>query len=252
MSSEKPRMEWQSLLTAGIEFSRLNNDSQVWQSISMNASNAAIYILGPNSLQNELLVNFLQQESAITAEVASIPPPKDPAALFNTPPASSLALLDCYQQTDLQCWSNLISHRRRKTSPDHRMALFNILPDHNIERLAVEKGLAGVLYATDPLSIFAKGVQEMLNGELWYSRKTMSRFLKEKQNTTAISQTAADTLTLREREILIAIATGASNKEIAYELNISLHTVKTHIYNIYRKIKVPNRLQAAFWAAHYL
>ncbi len=59
-------------------------------------------------------------------------------------------------------------------------------------------------------------------------------------------------LTSREKEILTRIASGASNREIADALFISHHTVKTHIYNIYKKIKVPNRFQAALWIAENL
>ena len=59
-------------------------------------------------------------------------------------------------------------------------------------------------------------------------------------------------LTHREREILKTIATGASNAEIAQALFISVHTVKTHVYNIFKRIKVSSRLQAALWATKYL
>ena len=59
-------------------------------------------------------------------------------------------------------------------------------------------------------------------------------------------------LTAREKEILDKIAHGNSNKDIADELYISLHTVKTHIYNIFRKIDVSSRIQAVLWKARYI
>lgn len=59
-------------------------------------------------------------------------------------------------------------------------------------------------------------------------------------------------LTPREIEILEQIAQGASNREIAEGLFISHHTVKTHLHNIFQKINVNGRLQAALWAARHL
>ncbi|SMC51074.1 PilZ domain-containing protein [Desulfocicer vacuolatum DSM 3385] len=59
-------------------------------------------------------------------------------------------------------------------------------------------------------------------------------------------------LTPREREILEKIVQGASNRDIADGLYISPHTVKTHLHNIFQKINVSGRLQAALWAAKHL
>jgi len=56
----------------------------------------------------------------------------------------------------------------------------------------------------------------------------------------------------REREVLVGIASGASDEEIAKKLNISLREVKTDINNIYKKLNTPNRLQAVLWAAAHL
>jgi two-component system, NarL family, nitrate/nitrite response regulator NarL len=55
-------------------------------------------------------------------------------------------------------------------------------------------------------------------------------------------------LSPREQEILQALVTGASNKVIAYKLNITEATVKVHLKTLLRKIDVNNRTQAAIWA----
>lgn len=52
-------------------------------------------------------------------------------------------------------------------------------------------------------------------------------------------------LTEREYEVLRQIATGASNKEIARTLSLSLHTVKRHVANILNKLSVDSRVEAA-------
>jgi DNA-binding NarL/FixJ family response regulator len=52
-------------------------------------------------------------------------------------------------------------------------------------------------------------------------------------------------MTTREREIIVLIAEGMSNKEIAQRLNLSTYTVKSHIHNILEKMALHSRLQIA-------
>jgi len=94
--------------------------------------------------------------------------------------------------------------------------------------------------------------KSVFKGELWYSRATVAKLLLESRSFLKAETRAAVPLTARERQILIEISSGAPNQEIADDLFISLHTVKTHIYNIYKKIGVSNRLQATLWVAKYL
>ena len=56
------------------------------------------------------------------------------------------------------------------------------------------------------------------------------------------------TLTTDERSVLILVARGLTNKEIAQTLHISYETVKEHVQHILRKIGVSDRTQAAVWA----
>lgn len=57
-------------------------------------------------------------------------------------------------------------------------------------------------------------------------------------------------LTAREKDILRQVERGATNREIADALQISCHTVKTHLDHIFRKLGVHNRTQAAIKATH--
>jgi DNA-binding NarL/FixJ family response regulator len=55
-------------------------------------------------------------------------------------------------------------------------------------------------------------------------------------------------MTKREREIIVLIADGLSNKEIARRLNLTTYTVKSHVHNILEKMALHSRLQIAKYA----
>ena len=101
---------------------------------------------------------------------------------------------------------------------------------------------------------FLYGIRSALSGEATLPPKLAAGLIDE--YTRLVSRPAPQTqveasfgLTDREREVLNLIALGASNKEIAGELSLSLHTVKSHVRNILNKLHVANRRQAALLAA---
>ncbi len=55
-------------------------------------------------------------------------------------------------------------------------------------------------------------------------------------------------LTAREREVLVAVAEGRSNREISRILSIGERTVQTHLSNVLSKLGLTSRTQAALWA----
>jgi DNA-binding NarL/FixJ family response regulator len=59
---------------------------------------------------------------------------------------------------------------------------------------------------------------------------------------------AAFPLTTREREVAALLARGCSNRQIAHELVISLHTAQRHVENILSKLEFSSRTQVAAWA----
>ena len=87
----------------------------------------------------------------------------------------------------------------------------------------------------------------MINGESYIQPKLIPA-LNNRLVARDVDKDKIDLLTARELEVLIQVANGKFNKEIATSLNISERTVKNHISNIFKKIEVADRTQAAVFA----
>jgi len=59
---------------------------------------------------------------------------------------------------------------------------------------------------------------------------------------------APEPLTIRERQIMLAVSEGATNREIGRRLRLAEGTVKVHLHHIYRKLDIPNRTTLAVLA----
>lgn len=209
-----------------------------------------IYIVSRSRMQNELTASFLQQE--IGARCLAVENLRDILVLDDESiEPARLVLLDCLEKDPESLLLELESFEERVLSRN-LVLLFNVSPSLRIEEEAVMRGVRGFFYTEDTLERFQKGIRAVLEGELWISREIMTRFILEDRRPRRFFKTGVSVLTRREIEILTMAASGATNTEIANELYISRHTVKSHLYNIYKKIEVSSRLQAALWAAENL
>lgn len=125
-----------------------------------------------------------------------------------------------------------------------------ILTVHNeVEYLirAVEIGVDGYILKDSESVELKRAIESVLNGENYIQSSLIpalnARLLNRDSDRDKIEQ-----LTKRELEVLIKVANGMFNKEIALSLNISERTVKNHISNIFKKIQVSDRTQAAVFA----
>lgn len=127
---------------------------------------------------------------------------------------------------------------------------------------------AATLVDTDPekakadmitISLYLRDVISRLNQEVinqsndsafqFNSDKGNQMFNKSYNNNDDVAnKNSIDSLTRREKDVLISIARGMSNKEIGFSLKISERTVKNHVSNIFKKINVMDRTQAALFA----
>ena len=127
------------------------------------------------------------------------------------------------------------------------VALFNMMNGRSIERRAFMRGVSGFFYRQDSLAVVLKGMDALLHGEAWIPHRLLTELTLGRRNGSR-AETDEANLTKRELDVLALIAGGASNEQIGDKLCISPHTVKTHVYNVFKKLQVPNRLQAALWA----
>lgn len=212
------------------------------------ANESMIYIIGPRRLQNETLALCLEQETSarchVGEDLADIPASGGQRGSNQ----DGLVLLDCqgkdpkeFLRQQRPSWRNRVSR--------YLVAFFNVSDDMDLEEDCLVEGVRGLFYERDPFERFVQGVRAVLAGQLWLSREIMTRWLLEGSGVGRLRKSKSAVLTRREAEILALVAVGDTNSEIADKLSISSNTVRTHLYNIFKKINVSNRLQATLWAA---
>ncbi|MBD5479894.1 MAG: response regulator transcription factor [Lachnospiraceae bacterium] len=125
-----------------------------------------------------------------------------------------------------------------------------ILTVHNeIEYLlkAVDIGVDGYILKDSESAELKRAIVTVSEGES-YIQSSLIPALNSRLIARDIDKEKIDSLTKRELEVLIQVANGMFNKEIANALNISERTVKNHLSNIFKKIDVSDRTQAAVFA----
>ncbi|WP_261894368.1 LuxR C-terminal-related transcriptional regulator [Vibrio cyclitrophicus] len=132
---------------------------------------------------------------------------------------------------------------------NNEIILFNVpqqLPTSELLTFGVLKGL---FYDSEQKVKIAKGLQQVINGDNWLPRKVTNQLLFYYRNMVNTNTTPTNVdLTIRENQVIRCLQSGSSNTQIADDLFISEFTVKSHLYQIFRKLAVKNRVQAIAWA----
>jgi DNA-binding NarL/FixJ family response regulator len=208
------------------------------------SNSVKIFVVGENVFNNELLANFLQDQTGITSSCKFLD--RFNSTLRKSPSGRVLIFLNCLG-LDAQRLCSLIEVDREDRHNANLLLLDHVNPDWRIEHRVLNAGVRGILYLHQELALYIQAVHAILNGELWYPRAVLEERLLSTCASPLMTKKQLSALTMREREILTLLASGLSNHQIASRLCISPHTVKTHAYNIYKKIHVSNRMHASLW-----
>ena len=212
----------------------------------MNSANRSIHIVGTNMLNNELMAFYIENQTGIECRISEV---LHPLKVITDVDLNTryLILFDCHGnvrekiklQFESNMWKNLL---------DTYLVIFNISTEMDFENDALNNGVRGFLYEKDGADTLLKLIEAVFNGELWVSRMVLTEALLANRFMPLSIKKGLHGITSREAGILSLITMGHTNLEIADKLSISHHTVKSHIYHIYKKIRVSTRTQAAQWA----
>lgn len=129
-----------------------------------------------------------------------------------------------------------------------------ILTIHNeVEYLvrAVEIGVDGYVLKDSDSTVLKKAIFTINKGDSFIQPELTPLLKKRLEDKSTSPKLIEEKLTRREIEVLKLLAEGLFNKEVAYTLNISEKTVKNHVSNIFKKINVSDRTQAAVYAVKH-
>jgi DNA-binding NarL/FixJ family response regulator len=145
-------------------------------------------------------------------------------------------------------------HSVQSKSPATRVVC--VLKDAPSEEDAIadiKAGIRGFIKTTDQAIIIAKALRSVYGGEIWAERRVLEKAIANPMllpETLQAHVPGLPPLTNREMEMLTLVLQGATNREIADRSKISERTVKTHLYRVYRKLRVKSRTKAIALLSH--
>ena len=144
-------------------------------------------------------------------------------------------------------------------APRSKVILFSSSENKEEFVEAMKLGCLGILSKDAPTTLIEKSVNKVNAGEIWLDSNTTAAVIRQFASPTEFpaihggngkSSRERAQLSQREREIIILIAQGYKNKEIAEKMFITEQTVKNHLHNVFDKLGVSDRLELALYAIH--
>jgi Response regulator containing a CheY-like receiver domain and an HTH DNA-binding domain len=136
-----------------------------------------------------------------------------------------------------------------KNFPDSKVIGMGLIPSRSETVEFVEAGSSGFILKDATMKEFVKTIRDVAHGSKvlppQFAGSLFAHIVEHALKKGKMRASRSVSMTKREREILVFIADGLSNKEIAERLNVAVYTVESHVHNILEKLALHSRLQIA-------
>jgi DNA-binding NarL/FixJ family response regulator len=136
----------------------------------------------------------------------------------------------------------------KKTCPKTAILMLSAYKYNHYVITSLQAGVDGYLLKNTPRSELIEAIRMIHSGKGVFNLEAISKVLRKLTSGTGSAKSGPDGLRSRELEVLKLAARGMSNKQISRELNITDNTVGTHLVNVFRKLGVESRTEAALYA----
>ena len=136
------------------------------------------------------------------------------------------------------------TRRIREAAPETRVILITIDESRGAISEAIHAGVSGYLLKDSSPDALVDAARNAVEGNAVIAPHLTKQFIEEVQRADSEGGSTTAPLSKREREILQKVADGATTRQVASDLGISPHTVKTHLERIFEKLGAKDRAQA--------
>jgi DNA-binding NarL/FixJ family response regulator len=147
------------------------------------------------------------------------------------------------------------TRRLRTTAPGVRVLILSIHTEASWVRAAFAAGVCGYLTKASAADEIETAVRQVLADRFYVSPRVARAAIQPVGEEALPARAerppvvAGETLTPRELEILPLVARGLGNKAIAHRLGVSVTTVRSHLSNVYEKLRLESRVELALYAS---
>jgi DNA-binding NarL/FixJ family response regulator len=205
-----------------------------------------IHVVGPRRMENELLVNFIRTETSVECVVTDFD--EIERHIADTPHEPYRLFLIDYREPRLREILKQASLNGNGSPLSRRLiGIYNSGKNKDAKDGKRPESTCGILYGCDSVAALINRICSLFS-----DKDTLENGSAEHAEVIGEITTSSCPLTWRELQLLMLMTEGLRNREIAGRIGISSHTVRTHLYNSFRKIDARNRIEAAAWLESHI
>jgi DNA-binding NarL/FixJ family response regulator len=143
-----------------------------------------------------------------------------------------------------------VARQLRALHPDTHIIMLLDASERSSVVEAFRAGARGVFCRTEPLQALTKCILCAHSGQVWANSRELAYLLEGVSEAIAMrppDDTVLSSLSKREQDVVLCVADGLSNREIAHRLHLTEHTVKNYLFRVFDKLGVSSRVEVVLY-----